>query len=92
MTPLQAFQPLRVTGYRLEQLAKAFDRVMNPRDWKAPIRSVIAEEEREVVDQAVRWFTNTDPVFEPVPGRPDCLMVVALGYHLGLPQGDRAAI
>ena len=90
MTEVQASQPPRAIGYRLAQLAAAFDRVMNPRDWKAPIRSVIPEAERDVVDQAVRWFTNTDPVFEPAPGRPDCLVVVALGYQLGLAQDDRA--
>ena len=90
MTALPASQPQWAPGYRMEQLAAAFDRVMNPRDWKAPIRSVIPEAERDLVGQAVRWFTNTDPVFEPAPGQPDCLVVVALGYQLGLAQDDRA--
>ena len=86
MTPFQASHPKTATGYRVEQLAAAFDRVMNPRDWKAPIRSVIPETERSVVDQAVRWFTDTTPAFEPAPGQPDYLVVVSQGYRLGLAQ------
>ena len=41
MTASEAYDPKRMTGYRLEQLAAAFDRVRDPRDWKAPIRAVI---------------------------------------------------
>ena len=74
------------TGYRLEQLAAAFDRVMNPRDWQAPIRSLIPADERHVVEKAVLWFTDTAPEFEPVPGELDRLMITAPGYRVGATQ------
>jgi hypothetical protein len=82
-----AYNPERLTGYRLEQLAAAFDRVRNPRDWKAPIRAVIPAVERPVVEKAVLWFTDTVPEFVPAPGATDRLLVRAPGYRLG-PAGD----
>jgi hypothetical protein len=75
--------PRRATGYPLKQLASAFDRVMDPRDWQAPIRSVIPEADRDVVEKAVRWFTETVPVFEPAGAAADRLLVMAPGYRLG---------
>ena len=75
--------PQMSTGYRLEQLAAAFDRVMHPRDWQAPIRSVIPAEERELVAKAVLWFTDTAPEFRAVPGESDRLMITAPGYRAG---------
>jgi hypothetical protein len=83
MTGSMAFSPEKLTGYRLEQLAAAFDRVRNMRDWEAPILAVIPSRERPVVEKAVLWFTNTAPVFVPVDGAPDELVVRAPGYRLG---------
>ena len=42
------------------------------------------------VDQSVRWFTASTPEFEPAPGRPDCLVVVAQAYRLGLAHDGSA--
>ena len=75
---------LSLTGYRLEQLAAAFDRVRDARDWKAPICAVIPAGERPVVEQAVLWFTSTVPVFETAPGDETRLVVMAPGYRRGL--------
>lgn len=75
--------PEQETGYRQEQLAEAFDRVRDARDWQAPIRALIPADEKPVVEQAVRWFTDTVPVFLPAPGREDRLLVRAPGYRLG---------
>lgn len=83
MTASVAYDPKRSTGYRFEQLAAAFDRVRDPRDWKAPIRSVIPAEERDLVEKAVRWFTGTTPAFEAAPGETDRLVVWAPGYRDG---------
>ena len=80
-TPTQGFDPEAATGYRLDQLASAFDRVMNPRDWKAPIQTMIPHEERHLVEQAIHWFTNARPEFEPAPGTTDRLVVTAPGYR-----------
>jgi hypothetical protein len=78
-----AYDPKRLTGFELDQLAAAFDRVRNPRDWKAPIRAVIPTEDRGLVEKAVLWFTDTVPTFVPVPGRSDRLTVTAQGYRMG---------
>jgi hypothetical protein len=83
MTASIAYDPKRLTGYQLEQLAAAFDRVRDPRDWKAPIEAVIAAAERPLVEQAVLWFTDTVPVFSAIAGTPDRLAVRAKGYRLG---------
>jgi len=72
-----------MTGYRMEQLAAAFDRVRNPRDWKAPIRAVIPAAERPVVEKAVVWFTDTVPEFVADPEATERLVVSAPGYRLG---------
>jgi len=83
MTESVAGDPQSATGYRLDELAGAFDRVMNPRDWQAPIRSVIPSTERHVVEKAVLWFTDTVPAFEAAPGGPEQLVITAPGYRLG---------
>lgn len=83
MAAAAAYDPKRSTGYGHEQLAAAFDRVRNPRDWKAPIRAVIPAEERPVVEKAVLWFTDTAPEFEVDPEAADRLLVRASGYRLG---------
>jgi hypothetical protein len=82
-----ACDPERLTGYRREQLAAAFERVRNPQDWKAPIQAVIPAAEWHLVEKAVLWFTATVPKFLPVPGTPDQLVVKAPGYRLG-PAGN----
>ena len=83
MTGSITFSPEKLTGYRLEQLAAAFDRVRNVRDWGAPILAVIPSTERPVVEKAILWFTNTAPVFVPVGGASDELVVRAPGYRVG---------
>ena len=83
MTTSVASHPDRLTGFRMEQLAAAFDRVRHPRDWKAPIHAVIPAAERPVVETAVILFTETVPVFVTAPGNPDVLLVRAPGYRLG---------
>ena len=83
MTASLAYDAKRSTGYRFEQLAAAFDRVRNPRDWKAPIRSVIPAGDRDVVEKAVLWFTAAAPAFHAAPGETDRLVITAPGYRGG---------
>lgn len=83
MTASFACDPKRMTGYRLDELAAAFDRVRDARDWKAPIRAVIPANDRPVVEKAVLWFTDTVPVFAEASGEADRLVVRAQGYRLG---------
>ena len=83
MTASVAYDPKRLTGYRLDELAAAFDRVRNARDWKAPIQAVIPAQERPLVEKAVLWFTDTVPEFLAHPEASDRLVVRAPGYRLG---------
>ena len=83
MTASRAYNETGLTGYRLHELAVAFDRVMNPRDWQAPIRSVIAAADRDLMEQAVLWFTHTTASFEEVSGEADRLVITAPGYRMG---------
>jgi hypothetical protein len=89
MTASQACDPLHETGFRLDKLAAAFDRVRDPRDWMAPVRAVIPAAAQSVTYQAVLWFTDTTPEFEASPERPGHLTVTAPGYRRGQ---DRDAI
>jgi hypothetical protein len=84
MTASVARDPLRETGFRLDQLAAAFDRVRDPRDWKAPVRGEIPAAAQAITEQAVRWFTDTAPAFEASPEHPGRLTITAPGYRLGL--------
>lgn len=92
MSAYARYDPMGSTGYPLDQLASAFDRVRDLRDWQAPIWAVIGVEERSLVAMAVRWFTDTEPVFEPVPGSTDLLVVKAPGFRQGLAIGDSDAV
>ena len=75
---------MRLTSGRLGELAAAFDRVRDPRDWQAPIHALIPLAERPLVDEAVRWFTSTTPRFEAAPDDPGRLVVTAAGYRRGV--------
>lgn len=80
------YPPVGVTGRRQLHLVRAFERVRNPRDWKAPIQAVIPATERRVVQKAVIIFTGTWPQFKEVPGEPESLVVTSPGFTLGRPR------
>ena len=73
--------------YRFNELASAFDRVMNPRDWKAPIRCLIPADERYLMEKAIHFFTESAAEFEVAPGAGDLLVVKAPGYRSGTQHG-----
>lgn len=75
--------PDRQTDYRQEVLAAAFDRVRHPRDWRGPIWGVIPCADQELMFEAVVRFTGTAPVFTPLAGEPDRLVVTAQGRRPG---------
>jgi hypothetical protein len=83
MTSSDGYHPGQATSDRLAQLAAGFDRVRDPRDWKAPIRAVILATDRPLVEKAVLWFTNVPPTFQAVPGEADRLVVMGPGYRIG---------
>ncbi len=90
MTTSEMYDPRPTTGYRMDQLATAFDRVRDPHDWRGPIHAVIPVEDRLLVEQAVRWFTNTLPHFRTVPEAQDRLLVTSAGHRNGLPAPGMA--
>lgn len=94
MTDSESSDPKGGTGFRLDQLAAAFERVRDPRHWKGPIRALIPAVERLLVERAVRWFAETEPRFEEVAGDAEWLTVLAPGYRLKwageLPDGKSA--
>jgi hypothetical protein len=80
------------TGYTYQQLARAFDRVRDPRDWRRPVRAEIPAEMEEVVARAVVWFTATAPAFAATERGQ--LLATAPGYlqgPWGQPDGRPAA-
>ena len=81
------FEHPSLYGYRLDQVAHAFDRVRNHHDWKAPIHTTINVADQMVVEIAIHWFTGTTAEFTPVPGSPGLLLVTAPGQRLG-PAGQ----
>lgn len=83
MTAIMEYPPLHLSGPVRQLLVKAFERVRDPRDWKAPIQAVIPAADRRVVQKAVILFTGTWPIFTMVPGEADQLVVTAPGYRLG---------
>ena len=72
----------RGPGFRLDQLKEAFERVCDPRHWKGPIRAVIPAVERLLIEKAVRWYAETEPRFEEIPGNTLLLTVLAPGYRV----------
>ena len=82
MTEIESIDLKGGTGFRLDQLAAAFERVRDPRHWKGPIRALIPAVERLLIERAVRWFAETEPRFEEVPGNAEWLTVLAPGYRL----------
>lgn len=49
------------TIHPIETLKKAFDKVKDPRDWKAPINAVVKSEDIGAVWEAVVFYTATQP-------------------------------
>jgi len=82
MTEADAGDPNGVTGFRLDQLKAAFERVCDPFDWKGPIRTLIPAVERLLVETAVRWYSESEPRFEEIPGDGQWLTVLAPGYRV----------
>lgn len=62
-----------------------FSLVSDKSDWKKPIDATIPVNLREVVSDAISFFTATEAVFEEVD--PNTLRVTAKGYRRG-PAGD----
>jgi hypothetical protein len=71
--------------YTRDQMEGAFHKVCNPKDWKASIRAIINEADRDLVRRAISFFTATDCAF--TPSGDGKLLVTSVGYRVG-PAGD----
>lgn len=87
MIEMPTFEHPSLYGFRLDQVAQAFDRIRNHHDWKAPIRATINVADQMLVETAIQWFTGTAAEFSPVRGSPGLLLVTAPGQRLG-PAGQ----
>jgi hypothetical protein len=68
-----------------EQLEDAFNQVKTITHWKDPINSTCRVEDKDIISQAIRYFTGTEAEFgEPLFG---VVRVKAIGYRQG-PCGD----
>lgn len=74
------------TGHFPADLKAAFDLVANPSDWKAPISGDVKEDLKDVVREAVIFYTATVPEFGP-SSFSGYVHVKAAGYRAG-PAGD----
>ena len=68
-----------------ENLKKAFNKVCNPDDWKAPINAVILKKDLELTREAIIHFTATVPRVNEINATH--AQVIASGYRMG-PAGD----
>lgn len=72
------------------ELKNAFDRVCNPRDWKAPINALVLGTDLEITRAAIEHFTGTIPLHHFAGLDDDCASVYQItspGYRAG-PAGD----
>ena len=75
---------------RIEQFRKAFEKVQDRRDWKAPIETVVPLAEADLTLDAIEFYTATRGRLVKLEYLPDGRMGVLLkadGYRAG-PAGD----
>lgn len=76
-------------GYSEQEIRDCFDRVIamgaTPNDWRAPICSLLDEDEDAMlVAAAIEFFTATEATFRVVPSsKGDRRIVEAVGYRAG---------
>jgi hypothetical protein len=82
---------MQATQFTHEQLQKAFAKVANYRDWKAPVSRLVFKKDIEVTLRAIEFFTATEGKVEWETTDDDGNEIAAItapGYRNG-PAGDR---
>lgn len=79
-------------SYSEKELKAAFDKVCSPVDWKNPIEAIISVSDKELVTEAIIYYTATVPNFEKLSNtnkvnKDMWLRVTSPGYRMG-PAGD----
>jgi hypothetical protein len=68
--------------YTRDQLDKAFKEVANKENWKYPVDAEISEQDRDITERAIIYFTGSVPLFtKKKNGR---LRVRAVGYYVAI--------
>lgn len=68
--------------YTRDQLDDAFKKVANKEHWKYPVNAEISEEDRDITERAIIYFTGSVPHFtKKKNGR---LRVRAVGYYVAV--------
>jgi len=65
-------------GYTRKQLINAFEKVQNKKNWKKPINTHIKNEDRDITEKAIVFFTGSIPEFKAITEKD--LYVKAGGY------------
>jgi hypothetical protein len=71
-------------GYTVSELQEAFNSISNPKDWRAPIKAEVKNQDIDVAVTAIRFFTATSPT---VRHGKKTATITSIGYRQG-PAGD----
>ena len=86
-TTIPEIQNEIVGGFRVCDMEKVFNRMVDPKDWRAPINATIPYRLYDIAAAAVEFFTATTlEVVGSMPITGD-LLVKSIGYRAG-PAGD----
>ena len=83
---MKEYRPHDGRLYDVSDLRKAFDKVCDPKDWKAPIAATCRGEHLLLIREAIRFMTATEPKVE-LDTRNMRYLVTSKGYRAG-PAGD----
>lgn len=86
MTTQTPTTPRLFNGYTYEQLQAAFNQVANPDDWKDEILATMPGECVNLVVEAIKFFTATNPTVK-LNTETMTYIVHSIGYRAG-PAGD----
>jgi hypothetical protein len=70
-----------ITDTHQRKLNDAFDKVHNPKDWRAPIRAVVKKKDLATAIEAIEYFTATQVTVKPA-GK-NIFRVSSVGYRMG---------
>lgn len=78
------YEAMKVGKFTVGEMRAAFDKVCDKRDWKNPIRAVIADEAIEVTVAAIEFFTASKAKVTAMLGFGEGMSyLIAEGYYAG---------
>lgn len=67
-------------GYKIKDLAEAFESVRNPGNWKTAITTIIDDKDRAIIDKALIFYTGAG-IQKEVPAGDGRLAIWSPGYY-----------